>query len=202
MCCVVAVLNLHKNEQYSCCNLCSCASKELKLDGKYRAYNFSMDVSLGPASQSTVTTTTTCTPPDLMTSSSTSNLPGEAFITTSILYAKVGNLADFVAPTMQYALAALLLYGLWKIGRFIFLMVFPFGYPQPLLQASAPGAHAPPPSARNYMFRLGRFQAPQVVLVGIYLSLAREFLSYFQIESLPISLCVSYHSMIEIVSLV
>ena len=161
-----------------------------------------MDVSLGPASRSTVTTTSTCTPPDLTTSSSTSNLPGEASITTSILYAKVGNLAGGVAPTMQYALAALLLYGLWRISKLIFLMVLPIGYPQPLLQASAPGAHAPPPSARDYMFRLGRFQALQVVLVGIYLSLAREFLSDFQIESPPISLCVSYHFMIKIVSLV
>ena len=76
----------------------------------------------------------------------------------------------YLVHYLEYALAALLLYGLWRIAKFIFLMVLPFGYPQPLLQASAPGAHAPPPSARDYMFRLGRFQAPQVVLVRIYLS--------------------------------
>jgi hypothetical protein len=76
----------------------------------------------------------------------------------------VMDVAGGVVATLQLALPALLLYGLWKIGKFIIQIVFPFGYPRQIIQPSAPGAHPPPqPAAGDYMFRLGRFQAPQVV---------------------------------------
>jgi hypothetical protein len=74
------------------------------------------------------------------------------------------DVAGGVVATVQLAFpAALLLYGFWKVGEFIFQIVFPFGYPRHVIQPSAPGPHPPPHApAHHYMFRLDRFQAPQV----------------------------------------
>lgn len=69
-----------------------------------------------------------------------------------------------VVTTVQLALPALLIYGLWNVGKFIIQIVFPFRYPRQILQPSAPGAHPPPQLATaDYMFRLDRYQALQVV---------------------------------------
>ena len=72
-------------------------------------------------------------------------------------------IAGGVSLTAPVVLPALLVYGLWKIGKFIVQTIFPFGYPRPDLQPSAPGPHPPlQPAGHNYLFRLGRFEAAEV----------------------------------------
>ena len=72
-------------------------------------------------------------------------------------------IAGGVSLTATLVLPILLLYGLWKIWKFIVQTIFPFGYPLPDLQPSAPGPHPPlQPAGHSYLFRLDRFEAVEV----------------------------------------